>query len=249
MLVKKPNYKIALIALVVLLFLGLGAGYYYMRGQKHAAVMGEMPPAPHSILIIDPGHGGADGGAISITGVHESEINLQIALVLEQLTALYGIPTEMTRRTAELDYPEDADSIRAKKVADTRARVALINEQTNAVVLSIHQNTYGAASVAGPQVLFAATDGSEAFAEFVQNALIAALEGTGLEQTRKVARVPRDVYLMNHITAPAVLVECGFLTNPREEEMLQTPAYQLRLAAALLSAYIAARDSLWAGVT
>lgn len=195
------------------------------------------------LIIIDPGHGGMDGGATSITGIKERELNLEIALRLEALAALYGIPTEMTRRTADIDYPEDANTIRQKKVADTRARVELINAATNAVVISIHQNTYDGASVSGPQVLFARTQASEEFAVHMQNALTEAL---GLTRPRTPVKVPQGVYIMNHIDTPAILVECGFLSNPGEEAALRTEAYQIRLASALLSGYLRALDVLQA---
>ena len=227
----------------LVLFVGLGGTYYYFRGQQFIATMATVEPPAQTglLLIIDPGHGGLDGGAVSLTGVDESEINLAIALRLEALAALYGLPTEMTRRTMELDYPADANTIRAKKVADTRARVALINNAENAVVLSIHQNTYDGPNASGPQVLFAETERSVEFAQIMQDALTV---GLGLERPRTPTRVPRDVFLMNHINPPAILVECGFLSNPREEELLRTDVYQLKLAGTLLAGYIQAMELL-----
>lgn len=204
------------------------------------------PSVPQSggdglLLIIDPGHGGADGGAVSLTGVEEDEVNLAIALRLEALAALYGIPTQMTRSTADIDYPEDATTIRRKKVADTRARVELINAAPNAVVISIHQNTYDGPGATGPHVLYAPTERSEAFAQIMQDALT---QGLQLDRPRIPARVPRGVFIMNHIDRPAILVECGFLSNPAEEALLRTEAHQLRLAAILLSGYTQAAGVL-----
>ena len=235
---------IALGIAAAVLFMGLGGVYYYFRGLQFVATMATpAPPAQVEglLLIIDPGHGGMDGGAVSLTGVEESEINLAIGLRLEALAALYGIPTQMTRRTAELDYPEDARTIRAKKVADTRARVDLINAAPNAVVISIHQNTYDGPGASGPQVLFAPTEDSEAFAQIMQDALTV---GLALERPRPPVRVPRGVFLMNHIDCPAILVECGFLSNPWEEELLRTSDYQLKLAGILLAGYIQAMELL-----
>ena len=229
---------IILCVVAALLFMGLGGVYYYSRGQKFVATMATASPPAQAEglrLIIDPGHGGADGGAVSVTGVEESEINLAIALRLEALAALYGLPTQMTRRTADLDYPADATTIRAKKVADTRARVELINTTPNAVVISIHQNTYDGPGASGPQVLFARTEASEAFAQIMQDTLTA---GLGLERPRTPTKVPAGVFIMNHIDSPAILVECGFLSNPREEERLRTETYQLKLAGILLAGYI-----------
>jgi len=241
---RKPSKRGIVICLAAaVLFMSLSGIYFYATGQRFITAMSPQTETDHILLIIDPGHGGADGGAVSITGVNESEINLAIALRLEALAALYGLPTEMTRRTEDIDYPEDANTIRAKKVADTRARVTLINEASNAVVISIHQNTYAGASVSGPQVLFARTDASEAFAVNMQDALTQSL---GLERPRTPVKVPQGVYLMNHIDVPAILVECGFLSNPQEESLLRTEVYQLRLASALLAGYVQSLELLQA---
>jgi len=229
---------ILLCVAAAVLFMAIGGVYFYSRGQKFVITMRTVEPPVQTeglLLIIDPGHGGMDGGAVSLSGYEESEINLAIALRLEALAALYGIPTQMTRRTAELDYPPEADTIRAKKVADTRARVELINGTPYAVVISIHQNTYDGPGASGPHVFFAPTEASEAFAGVMQDALVS---GLGLERRRVPTRVPSGVFLMNHIDCPAILVECGFLSNLWEEALLRTEAYQLRLAAILLAGYI-----------
>ena len=223
------------------LLMTLSGIYFFATGQRFIAVMGMSAESAHLLLIIDPGHGGMDGGATSITGVEERELNLEIALRLEALAALYGIPTEMTRRTAEIDYPEDANTIRQKKVADTRARVELINAAANAVVISIHQNIYDGPNASGPQVLFADTAASEEFSLSMQEALTEAL---GLTRPRPPIQVRQGVYIMNHINTPAILVECGFLSNPEEEAALRTEAYQIRLASALLSGYIRSLELL-----
>ena len=229
---------IAFCIAAAVLFMGLGGVYSYFRGQHFIATMGQTAPPGENTgltLIIDPGHGGADGGAVSLTGAEEDEINLAIALRLEALAALYGIPAEMTRRTAELEYPEGATTIRAKKVADTRARVELVNTTEYAVVISIHQNTYDGPGASGPHVFFSRTEASEAFAQIMLDALSTGLQ---LERARTATKVPTGVFLMNHIDCPAILVECGFLSNPDEEALLRTETHRLKLAGILLAGYI-----------
>ncbi|HHT16410.1 MAG TPA: N-acetylmuramoyl-L-alanine amidase [Papillibacter sp.] len=191
--------------------------------------------AAKQILIIDPGHGGADGGAVSITGVHESAINLDIALKLEQIMAFFGVPTIMTRTSEQLDYSPDATTIRKKKVEDQRRRIGLINSTENAVLLSIHQNTYPGSSPHGAQALFAKTEGSKELAESIHQALVQAL---GKKNVRQPAKVPDRVYLLGHAKCPAVLAETGFLSNPADEALLKTDAYRLKLAAALAAGYL-----------
>lgn len=231
--IKKRNLCIfaALLILIALLI----AIYYVAIGRKTRAAMKIFEHSSENILIIDPGHGGVDGGATSVTGIDESIINLEIAEKLEILSALYGIPTVMTRVTEDLDYPSDAKSVRAKKVYDTKNRVEVINGIKNAVLISIHQNIYDSSSISGPQVIFSSTVGSEEFAKNAQEILIAALSPS---KARTPAKVPSSIYIMNHINCPAILVECGFLSNYQEDQLLQTEFYQIKIAAALLSAYI-----------
>jgi len=231
--------RVILLCIAAVLLLGLAGVYYHARGQAHVAVMATSDQSAEVILIIDPGHGGVDGGAVSPAGIYERELNLAIGLKLEALAALYGIPVEMTRRTADLDYPEDADSIRAKKVVDTRARVAQINAAPNAVVISIHQNMFADTGVSGPQVLFADTDASKEFAQTAQGILIAALQP---KKERCPLPVPRSVYLMKHIDCPAILVECGFLSNPWEVLLLEADSYQRKLAASLFAGFMQSQD-------
>ena len=111
----------------------------------------KIPPT----IIIDAGHGGADGGAVSAEGVVESTLNLQIARKVEGLLCFLGQNTVMTRTGAEGLYDPDSTTIRQKKVADTRNRVQLINSYENAVLISIHQNSVpGAPKVCGAQVFY-----------------------------------------------------------------------------------------------
>ncbi len=185
------------------------------------------------VLVIDAGHGGADGGAVAADGTEEAALNLAVALRLEALCALLGVETAMTRRTAALDYPAGAVSIREKKVADQKARVALVNALPGAVLLSIHQNFYPGPQPAGAQVLSGAGEGSEALA--------AALEGTlaSLPEAalRESAPVPEDVYLFKNVRCPAVLAECGFLSNPEDLARLKSAAYQKQLALCFAAGY------------
>ncbi len=186
------------------------------------------------VLVIDAGHGGADGGAVAADGTEEAALNLAVALRLEALCALLGVETAMTRRTAALDYPAGAASIREKKVADQKARVELVNALPGAVLLSIHQNFYPGPRPAGAQVLSGAGEGSEAMAAAVETAL-SALPEAGL---RASAPVPEDVYLFKNVRCPAVLAECGFLSNPEDLARLKDAGYQKQLALCFAAAYV-----------
>lgn len=186
-------------------------------------------------LIIDAGHGGADGGAVAADGTIEAEINLDIALRIEALAALCGVQTVMTRESADIHYPPEADTISRMKVADQHARLALINETPNAVLLSIHQNFYTAAKPSGAQVFYGAVSGSETLAAAIQANLTAQLAP---ENRRLASRISDDVYLMKNASCRAVLVECGFLSNPGELDKLKSEDYRLQLAAVIFGSYL-----------
>lgn len=192
-------------------------------------------PAENHTLVIDAGHGGVDGGAVSGSGVYESDINLEIALKLEAVMGLFGVSPVMTRAEKDIDYPETATTIREKKVWEQKNRVSRINSIDNAVLISIHQNKFDSSSVHGAQVMYADTEDSEAFAELTQDIFVSRIDSTN---RRKAVGIPDSVYLMKNISCPAILIECGFLSNPTELALLQTEGYQIKIAAGIASAYM-----------
>ena len=187
------------------------------------------------VLVLDAGHGGEDGGAVSLTGVPESQINLTIVQRLDLLLGLWGrAPVVLRQEDVSLHDPS-ADTLREKKVSDLKNRVAAVEGTENAVLLSIHQNMFTDAKYHGAQVFYAPTDGSREFAVHAQEILRQVVDP---DNERQAKPIPESVYLMNHVTCPAILVECGFLSNPEEEGKLRSAGYQLQLAAALAGAWL-----------
>ncbi len=186
-------------------------------------------------LIIDPGHGGEDGGAVSGNGQAESQINLAIALELDQLMGFYGVPTVMTRNTDVSIHDADAKTLREKKVSDLHNRVALIERIPNATLLSIHQNASPSSGHRGLQVFYANEALSLPLAQAMQKSLNEVLTP---EKQRAPQKILSSVYLMNHISCRAVLVECGFLSNPEEAALLQERVYQMKLAMTMGACYL-----------
>ena len=182
-------------------------------------------------LILDPGHGGLDGGAVAADGTKESTLNLEIAFRTRQLAELFGLPSIMTRKKEELEYPDPDATIHAKKVWDQKNRVELINRFQNALLLSIHQNRFPDSRPKGSQVLYAKNSGSKEFAEITHYNLIAQLNP---ENRRVAAPISDSIFLMKQVHCPAILVECGFLSNPSETERLKSIHYQNSLAVVLL---------------
>ena len=194
-----------------------------------AAIAMEDQPDPRPVVILDAGHGGEDGGAVSPSGVRESEINLQICCRTDALLRLLGQPVMMLREDDRSLHSESAETISQKKVSDLKNRAAVVNGRSNAILISVHQNMFGESKYRGAQVFYAPTSGSEALAEAMQSALRDHLA----ENNRRQIKLADSVYLMNHVSCPAVLVECGFLSNPEECGKLCTPEYQKQIALVL----------------
>ena len=186
------------------------------------------------VLIIDPGHGGLDGGAVAPDGTKESDVNLAISLKLRELCLLFGIACAMTRDADTLPYPPELSGIREKKIWDQHRRAEQINAFDDAVLISIHQNNYPDARPGGTQVLYAVGEPSARFGELTHELLRCCL----CPENRRVPAPARDsIYLMQKVRCPAILVECGFLSNPAELSLLKSPEYQTGIAVILLAGF------------
>lgn len=196
----------------------------------------QMPPLKTSAqkneacmktVVIDPGHGGMDGGAVSVLGDPEKDINLSIGLKLQNILKEKGIAVVMTRETDTGLYGE-ADS--NKKVADMKARCQLINEVSPDLMISIHQNNYQSEGVKGAQVFYYSTSlEGERAATTLQKYLV---EGLDKENGRK-AKANDNYYILINVKCPAIIAECGFLSNYEEAELLKSEEYQQKVAVAL----------------
>lgn len=225
---------ICLLGALALLTALLARTLSWYAGQSTTAVE-PIVVGTAQTLILDAGHGGEDGGAVSLTGVPESRLNLEIVRRMDDLLGLYGVPAVLLREGDVSLHDDTAVTLREKKASDLKNRTAMVEALENGVLISIHQNTYPDGQYRGAQAFYAPTEGSRELAARIQQVVRAALQP---ENTRQEKAIPDSVYLMNHITCPGVLVECGFLTNPEEEALLRDGDYQKKLAAALVSAWL-----------
>lgn len=195
---------------------------------NHAVTVFSDTCINRQIVAIDAGHGGIDGGAVSCTGIYESQINLEIALRLEDLMHLLGIQTVMIRSTDCSVYTE-GNTIAAKKVSDIKERIRIINTTPSTILVSIHQNHFTDSRYSGAQVFYNSVRESKDIAQQLQKSFQNTLASNNKRQCKKST----GVYLMEHINCPGVLVECGFLSNPEEESKLRKPDYQKKLTCAI----------------
>jgi len=188
----------------------------------------------HITVVIDAGHGGEDGGAVSASGVHESRLNLEFALRLRDLLTFAGVRSVMIRDRDQSVYTGECGSMAEKKVSDLKNRVRLVSRVGNPLLISIHQNYFPESKYRGTQVFYAETDGSEELAQLVQNTIRDAVDPHNHRQIKKA----ESVYLMEHIACTGILVECGFLSNEEEAGLLQMEGYQKKLMTALCGAAV-----------
>ncbi|MCQ2420035.1 MAG: N-acetylmuramoyl-L-alanine amidase [Clostridia bacterium] len=195
--------------------------------QPDVRVSGAAEDKP--CVVIDPGHGGEDGGATGISGAREAELNLAVALRLRDLLSLCGVRTAMIREQDIAVYSEGCSTISEKKGSDLKGRVRMVNETPGALLVSIHQNFFEQSKYYGAQVFYAPTKTSDQWADQTQQLLRECVDSGN----RRESKPASSVYLMKHVNCPAILVECGFLSNPGEEKKLQESSYQKSIACAL----------------
>lgn len=223
--------KCAAQVLVYLLVVSLFLGATWCGSRAVTVISREIPVERTHTIVIDPGHGGEDGGAVSCTGVSESRINLEIALRLRDLLHLMGHRTNMIR-TTDISVYTAGTTLAQKKVSDLKERVRIINETADAVLVSIHQNIFSDPKYSGAQIFYGNSEQSKALATAVQESVSKTLNPGSNRQCKRAS----GVYLMENIHCTGILAECGFLSNPAEEALLRDGGYQRKAAAVLAAA-------------
>lgn len=190
-------------------------------------------------IIIDPGHGGKDGGGEAPDGTYEKNLNLDISLKLRQLFNISGFNTVMTR---EDDSSTDGTG-KFNKRKDILNRIKLIEKQENGVLISVHLNKFSDSQYSGAQFFYTIDNPkgrimAETLQEFVKTYLQP-------DNNRSAKPIPNSVFLFKKVKLPAVLAECGFLSNPLELSLLKTDDYRMKMAIILylgIQKYISYED-------
>lgn len=191
-------------------------------------------------LLIDPGHGGEDGGASSADGTLEKSINLAIALDLRDLLTVFGIPTQMTREEDVSIHDPECTTTRQMKVSDMQNRLKLYESASMAV--SIHQNHFSVAKYDGAQVFYSASHPlSVTAATAVQKKIVTLVQPNN---KRELKQATDSIFLLHKTTKPAILVECGFLSNPQECKKLQQTSYRQQMAFAVAAGLLEVYQSV-----
>ncbi len=221
---------LAVILCGLLLILSVCVINFRMGSQT---VSGPPCESAQTTIIIDAGHGGIDGGAVGLNGVEEKEINLSVAQKLNKILTDAGYTTVMTRTEDICLADEGLTTIRSKKTSDLHNRMALMSQYENVIFVSIHQNSYnGGDKACGTQVFYSPKfpEESRALAEIIQTSVRTMVQP---QNTRVVKEAGNSIYLLYSAVRPAVMVECGFLSDHNENLKLCDSGYQDELARAI----------------
>ena len=222
------NKKYLMVAIVYILV--FATTVFSVSQLKEQAQPATIHTAALPQIIIDAGHGGMDGGASAADGTVEKHINLDISKKLECLFQVLGFDVIMTRTEDVLEAGEETN--RSLKVNDIRRRLAIAEQHPQAIFLSIHQNKFSVPKYKGTQVFYAPNgEKSEALAKSIQNSVASLLQKDNYRQIKKTGK---EIYILYHTTITAVMVECGFLSNPEECELLKSAEYQDKMAFSIL---------------
>ncbi len=188
------------------------------------------------VIIIDAGHGGEDGGAVVQENVVEKDINLSISLKINDILSLLGFNTYMVRETDKLIYDIDSSTLRQKKNSDLRNRLSLMNKFENCLYISIHQNKFEDSRIWGAQTFYSPNDEqSPILAEFIQSSIISL---TQPNNKRVIKKTGTNVFVIYNATKPAIMVECGFMSNNDELLKLKDNKYQNQMSFSIVNGII-----------
>ncbi|MBM7615265.1 N-acetylmuramoyl-L-alanine amidase CwlD [Alkaliphilus hydrothermalis] len=220
-IIRKRWINYGVILAILMTILGILINRYINLSQQTFFI-----PSTAKTIVIDPGHGGIDPGAIGTGNVYEKDINLHIALCLREYLEQSGSIVVMTREEDTGLY-DNTGSIRNKKNQDLKRRKEIVTNANGHVFISIHLNAFPQKQYYGAQTFYPKDSLiSKKLAETIQSSLVEVLD----PNNKRKAQSKNDIYLIKEIKIPTVLIECGFLSNPQELTKLQNQEYQKKIA-------------------
>ncbi len=185
------------------------------------------------VIVLDAGHGGIDGGCVSVNGVAEKGINLSIVQTLRDSLDILGFDVVCTREDDRSIHDSGVEGIAKQKLSDMKNRLDIINRYDDALVVSVHQNQFVDPRYSGAQMFYAKeNDNSRRLAECMKKQFVALLQPSNERETKPVGK---EMYLIHNAKSPALMVECGFLSNPDEAKLLESADYQKKVAFTILT--------------
>lgn len=227
----------------ILFYVTLVTGYIafaVLMGNLYINISHKVSAVPElnlKTIVIDPGHGGEDSGAVAENGIFEKDINLDIAKKLKDMLKSTGYTVIMTRDEDISIYDNTSKTLRQKKISDMKKRLSIVNSNPNNVLISIHQNKFEKPQYFGSQIFYSSNN--ENSIKLAQNIQRSIKELIQPDNDRELKCANKDIYILNKAEVPAVIVECGFLSNDEELKKLCTEEYKSKLAFSIYSGLIA----------
>lgn len=218
--------KKLIIPIVVFAAIGVLTGAAIQSDKIISVFSLSKPP----VIILDPGHGSPDGGAVGVSGTVEKDVNLAIAKITGEVLGVHGYTVIYTRTDDNGIYSDDAKTIREMKVSDMHRRRDIMEQSNADLFISIHMNSFENSSPNGLHIFYSAQhEEIRSLAEKLQDKMSFV---TGAE-AHTVKTVSQDLFLMKNPPLPCILAECGFLSNPNEEKLLSDSTYQSKIGWAI----------------
>ncbi len=231
MIIVRSKKEIVRLLTILMCTVAVGA---MLRLQPLISVFGRNDAGSKKIVVIDPGHGDPDGGAVGVNGSIEQKINLAVAKKVCEVLEGKGIGVIMTRTTDKcLSDEKEGKTLRKMKVEDMHKRLDIVKKSKADLFISIHMNCYESDKAQGLRIFYDRTHPeTKALAEYMQEKMS---KVTGAK-TYAVKAAEQTLFLMKNPPVPSILAECGFISNPGEEKKLNDEDYQSRLAWAISDA-------------
>ncbi len=189
--------------------------------------------AEKPVITIDAGHGGADGGCVSVNGAVEKNINLNILLTLRDTMTVMGYDVNCTRESDVSIHDKGVEGLKNQKLSDMKNRLAIFGKYSDGISVSIHQNQFTDSKYSGAQMFYSEKNPEgEQLAKIMQERFRSVLQP---ENERVAKAVGDDLYLLDNTINPAVMIECGFLSNPDEAAKLESEEYQKQVAFTIMT--------------
>lgn len=180
------------------------------------------------IVILDPGHGDFDGGAVGKGNILEKDINLQISKKIYEILMVFGLKVELTREDDTSTCDENLKTIRKKKISDLKNRLKLANKYENSIFVSIHQNNFSDTQYYGSQIFYSPNHpNSEILANHIKEAIKKLIQPNN---EREIKCAGNNIFILKNAKKPAIIIECGFMSNQNELNRLCSDYYQNQIA-------------------
>ncbi len=235
---KRVVYYTKCSALLISFFIFMFASTSNITQNKSTDASMHMPV---KTVVIDPGHGGEDGGAVNDDGLLEKNLNLSISKAVADLLNFLGYDIKLTR-VDDNDLSNGEATIHSRKVADMKKRLEIYNSSDDNVVISIHQNKFTDSKYSGTQIFYSPnTENSRQLAENIKLSIKSLLQP---DNERETKAADKGIYLLKNAKVPAVIVECGFISNPEECKKLKDVNYQKQISHCIVLGFLEYANSV-----